>query len=193
MPRPRPRPQREPCDCLDCSDRVTSSTVGPQSGKGGPARQDPPPKSLLVYVANAACTLPDGSAALAEAETPHLDAVVRDGYSGLLAFQPVSPELEQLLAPPAGQPGGATLAERCVGWGRPLAALNNYLLAYLLRGPFFAGSWTCGWRCCPAGRRPRAWALLQAATVCAGWARLLGRRSLRRWRSASRPALERRT
>ena len=116
MPRPRPRPQREPCDCLDCSDRVPSS-VGPQSA-GGPARQDPPPKSLLIYLANAACTAAGGAAALAEARTPHLDAAVRAGYSGLLAFQPGPPELEQLLAPPAGQADGATLAERYGGRGR---------------------------------------------------------------------------
>ena len=76
---PRPRPQREPCDCLDCVERPERP---PTSAAAAVARQEPPPKSLLVYVHGALA----GEAGPQPADCPHVTALLRDGTAGLLAF-----------------------------------------------------------------------------------------------------------
>lgn len=100
---PRPRLQREPCDCLDCKgDGPPPATAAAAAA----ARQDPPPKSLVLCLTG---VLQPGTS-LQEAELPHLDAAVRDGWAGLLACRIGSPPLPQqllgLLVPGAPPPLG---------------------------------------------------------------------------------------
>lgn len=103
---PRPRLRREPCDCLDC--REPAGGAAPASA--AIARQEPPPKSLVLCLSRA---LVPG--ALQEAHTPHLDALVGAGWAGLLACRADGPALPlQLLGLPAeGVAPPQTLPDRC--------------------------------------------------------------------------------
>lgn len=76
---PRPRPVREPCDCLDCADAPGPPTTVALAI----ARQEPPPKSLIIVLHDAIDT---DDTAQAASDCPHVTALVRDGCTGLLAF-----------------------------------------------------------------------------------------------------------
>lgn len=78
MPRPRPRPA--PCDCLECRE-PTSASSAPGLADAA-ARQDPPPKLLLIFADGFLQALQAESASLV-----HLDAHVREGSLGKLALR----------------------------------------------------------------------------------------------------------
>jgi hypothetical protein len=118
MPRSaRRRPP--PCDCVDC-DADARPTPAPGS-HAALARQDPPPKSVVVAIFGAVVPLPRGEGNAGDAEgdadgadartsldaaaCPHLDRAAADGCAGLLAFAPGPPRGAQLLGAPAA--GGA--------------------------------------------------------------------------------------
>ena len=78
MPRPRPRPA--PCDCLECREPAGASCVPGLADAA--ARQDPPPKLLLIFA--------DGflqAESARPASLVHLDAHVREGSLGMLAMR----------------------------------------------------------------------------------------------------------
>jgi hypothetical protein len=85
---PRPKLQRQPCDCMDCMDS-SRNIFEVACGSHIPlARQEPPPKSLIVYLSGALAQDPqERGTTLDTATRPHLDAVVRDGWTGLLMFR----------------------------------------------------------------------------------------------------------
>jgi hypothetical protein len=90
---PRPRFQREPCDCIDCNDLLRVPRAADQDVRHSAALQDPPPKCLIVYADGILLPAPPsggGAAAgisLDHAVCPHLDGVARDGCCGMLAVQ----------------------------------------------------------------------------------------------------------
>ena len=79
---PRAPVGREPCDCLDCVDRPYQP---PASVQTAIARQEPPPKALLIYLHSAVSA--EQALQLGSCDLPHVAALVRDGCSGLLAFR----------------------------------------------------------------------------------------------------------
>jgi hypothetical protein len=118
MPRAaRRRPP--PCDCLDCD--ADARPPPPPGSHAALARQDPPPKSVVVAIFGAVVPLPRGEGDAGDAEgaagdgaartsldaaaCPHLDRAAADGCAGLLAFAPGPPRGAQLLGAPAA--GGA--------------------------------------------------------------------------------------
>ena len=78
MPRPRPRPA--PCDCLECREPASVSSAPGLADAA--ARQDPPPKLLLVFADGFLQALRAESASLV-----HLDAHAREGSLGMLALR----------------------------------------------------------------------------------------------------------
>ncbi|KAI7846349.1 hypothetical protein COHA_000186 [Chlorella ohadii] len=90
---PRAKLRREPCDCLDCREPAAGSQ--PATASAAIARQQPPPKSLVVCLTGA-LTEP-GASSLGEADVPHLDALVAAGWAGLLACRAGGPPLVQQL------------------------------------------------------------------------------------------------
>lgn len=78
MPRPRPRPA--PCDCLECREPASASSAPGLADAA--ARQDPPPKLLLIFADGFLQALQAESAGLV-----HLDAHVREGSLGMLALR----------------------------------------------------------------------------------------------------------
>lgn len=86
MPRPRTRPLVEPCDCLECREPLNSEA--PQGAGDAAARQEPPPKSLIVFADGFLQTLQVATSdkrAPAPSIHPHLDSIVREGNLGVLA------------------------------------------------------------------------------------------------------------
>lgn len=73
---PRSRPIREPCDCRDCAEPGPP----PLHVQAAIARQEPPPKSLLILLHNVTAF----SELSSFTAFPHLTAMVRDGSSGFL-------------------------------------------------------------------------------------------------------------
>ena len=93
MPRPRPRPA--PCDCLECREPANASSAPGLADAA--ARQDPPPKLLLVFA--------DGFLRALQAESGglvHLDAHVQEGSLGMLALR----------EGPLGRSGASSSTER---------------------------------------------------------------------------------
>jgi hypothetical protein len=118
MPKQRPRQRIVFCDCFDCVERP-GGTVGSQAelaDSEAVARQEPPPKALLIYASGflqphvpdsldatasvAALTLGTKAAAAAAAPPvagagsnvdacvfPHLDRVVKEGALGMLSVR----------------------------------------------------------------------------------------------------------
>lgn len=86
MPRPRPRP--DPCDCFDCLDEPQPSTSAddPLPPHLASARQQPPPKCVLV-VADGVLTGGAPRGVPADVATPHADAVARRGCVGVLSLR----------------------------------------------------------------------------------------------------------
>ena len=90
---PRPRFQREPCDCIDCNDVQRVAPAAEQDARHSAALQDPPPKCLILYADGALmpAARTEGNAAagtsLDHAMCPHLDGIARDGCCGMLAVQ----------------------------------------------------------------------------------------------------------
>ena len=85
---PRKRSLREPCDCLDCKDLLPVSTTL----SSAIARQQPPPKCLVLYLAD--CFHSRDSqppATCSTAQLPHVDKIVDQGSSGLLAMREGQP------------------------------------------------------------------------------------------------------
>lgn len=124
---PRVRPRRQLCDCLACESPSEAATQSPEL-HAALARQDPPPKSLIICVDRMLCC--------AGAERPqrisvdavdclHLDAIAREGCCGLLASLKsadggVAALNTQLLCTSPGQPAG--LPERFKGLHATLIA-----------------------------------------------------------------------
>lgn len=81
---PRKRIISEPCDCLDCRDLLpVSPTIC-----SAIARQQPPPKCLIIYLSDcyeSSKTL--NPATCPTAQLPHMDKIVEQGCSGLLAVR----------------------------------------------------------------------------------------------------------
>lgn len=85
---PRARLRREPCDCLDCREPASGAT--PATASAAVARQEPPPKSLVLCLAGAPAPRGDDADG---PELPHLDAAVAAGWAGLLACRAGGPPL----------------------------------------------------------------------------------------------------
>jgi hypothetical protein len=107
---PRAKLRREPCDCLDCREPAAAAASG--SGASAIARQEPPPKSLVICLLGALKT----ADSLQEADVPHLDALVHGGWAGLLACRAGGlPLPAQLLGvQQAGVAPLQTLPDRCL-------------------------------------------------------------------------------
>jgi hypothetical protein len=100
--------RRPPCDCDTCT--TPEDRGGISNTRDALARQEPPPKSLIVVLDGAVCsTAPqgDGPTSLDLSQCSHLDNVARDGSCGLLACvaesSVSSPLLRQLFKCPAGE------------------------------------------------------------------------------------------
>ena len=96
MPRPRPRPA--PCDCLECREPATPSSAPVRADAA--ARQDPPPRLLLIFADGFLQALEAASAG--PASLAHLNAHVREGSLGMLAAREST----------AGRSGAPSVAER---------------------------------------------------------------------------------
>ena len=85
---PRPKLHRAACDCLDCEQDVSKPALSAESSAA--ARQDPPPKCLLIHAEPA---WPYDRDRTAEASTsgaaaaPYLDRLARQGCCGLVSYQ----------------------------------------------------------------------------------------------------------
>ncbi|PNW82605.1 hypothetical protein CHLRE_06g285850v5 [Chlamydomonas reinhardtii] len=105
---PRLRQRIVYCDCFDCADRPAESTLTPEQldAATAVARQEPPPKALLIFVTGMLLAA-DGSTNLDVHTLPHCNLLVREGNLGLLATRgggdhsagltPAISELSQLL------------------------------------------------------------------------------------------------
>ncbi|GLC42504.1 hypothetical protein PLESTF_000761400 [Pleodorina starrii] len=105
---PRQRQRIVFCDCFDCRDRPEVSLTPEQlDAATAVARQEPPPKALLLY-ATGFVVAADGATNLDACTLPHCNLVVREGNLGLLAVRaaeeaagqgpaPAMSELSQLL------------------------------------------------------------------------------------------------
>lgn len=89
---PRARQRIVQCDCFDC----VEDQGGPRPGTTSElservARQEPPPKCLLILGSGFLQAAPNGAATaqtnLDAANIPHLDKAARDGCSGLLSVR----------------------------------------------------------------------------------------------------------
>lgn len=83
---PRLRQRIVYCDCFDCADRPAESTLTPEQldAATAVARQEPPPKALLIFVTGMLLAA-DGSTNLDVHTLPHCNLLVREGNLGLLA------------------------------------------------------------------------------------------------------------
>lgn len=94
---PRQRQRIVFCDCFDCIDRPEQSelTDAELSACEAVARQEPPPKGLLIVgtglLQRAA---DDGVVNVDDFVLPHLNRVVKEGALGMLALRP-QPEGER--------------------------------------------------------------------------------------------------
>ncbi|GLC56441.1 hypothetical protein PLESTB_001105100 [Pleodorina starrii] len=145
---PRQRQRIVFCDCFDCRDRPEVSLTPEQlDAATAVARQEPPPKALLLY-ATGFVVAADGATNLDACTLPHCNLVVREGNLGLLAVRaaeeaagqgpaPAMSELSQLLgvyqvgcvAPPSGWGGLAPQPPQAPATPRmtsPHAPLTNH-------------------------------------------------------------------
>ncbi|GIL51361.1 hypothetical protein Vafri_7361 [Volvox africanus] len=84
---PRKRLRIVFCDCFDCRDRPDVSLTREQLDASAlAARQEPPPKALLLFATGLVVSA-DGETNLDACTLPHLDLVVREGNIGLLAVR----------------------------------------------------------------------------------------------------------
>lgn len=83
---PRPRPRLDPCDCWDCEPRDPGAGAAFPDPALAAARQDPPPKCLVV-VADGVLAGIDGHVPQGAAPAPHAAAVAARGATGLLALR----------------------------------------------------------------------------------------------------------
>lgn len=125
---PRARLRREPCDCLDCREPAGAAAL--PSGSAAVARQDPPPKSLVVCLTGAL----QPAATPQEAGLPHLDALVAAGWAGLLACRAGGPPLPHQLLGLAreGASPAQSLPDRCA---RLLTCCSLGLVSHALCSP----------------------------------------------------------
>lgn len=82
---PRPKLHRSICDCLDCTIVPTSL-----SAVSSAARQEPPPKCLVIYTDHDWPLGEDETAAkpLSEYENvPHLDLLAKAGSCGVILYR----------------------------------------------------------------------------------------------------------
>jgi hypothetical protein len=81
---PRVRTSRVFCDCLDCTD----TNQAPVERSDRAALQDPPPRCLVVYASDVVWDAegPDSTEPASARLFPHLDAVAKEGSSGMLAL-----------------------------------------------------------------------------------------------------------
>jgi len=77
---PRKRQPKEPCDCLECRDVFPSDDILGTAV----ARQQPPPKCLIFYVPSC---LETSNVEEPPSELPHVNSIVQQGISGLLALR----------------------------------------------------------------------------------------------------------
>ena len=84
LPMPRPKLHRVVCDCLDCATAPTVSAVCVA------ARQEPPPKCLLIYTDHE-CPLGENETAATSISgyknVPHLDGLAKAGSCGLIFYR----------------------------------------------------------------------------------------------------------
>lgn len=86
---PRPKLHRAICDCLDCTTIPTSVSAGSLA-----ARQEPPPKCLVIYTDHDCPLGEDETAAtpLFEYENvPHLDRLAKAGSCGVVSYREAPP------------------------------------------------------------------------------------------------------
>lgn len=84
---PRKRKRIVFCECFDCRDRPDIVLSKEQlDAATAAARQEPPPKALLLYVTGTIVTV-DGSTNLDSCTLPHCNLLVREGNLGLLAVR----------------------------------------------------------------------------------------------------------
>mmetsp|Transcript_14463 Transcript_14463/g.31358 ORF Transcript_14463/g.31358 Transcript_14463/m.31358 type:complete len:439 (+) Transcript_14463:114-1430(+) len=90
MPKPRARQRIVFCDCFDCIDRQAPSVASEAALQAcdAAARQEPPPKALVLYGSGFLRSCPDGIN-VDICTMPHLDKIVVDGSLGLLAVRKV--------------------------------------------------------------------------------------------------------
>ncbi len=89
-----PKLPSSPCTApQDCREPAAGSQ--PATASAAIARQQPPPKSLVVCLTGA--LQGPGASSLGEADVPHLDALVAAGWAGLLACRAGGPPLVQQL------------------------------------------------------------------------------------------------
>ena len=84
-PMPRPKLHRAICDCLDC---ITEPTSVSDVSKA--ARQEPPPKCLVIYTNHAWPLSQDEIAATPASgyeNVPHLDNLAKAGCCGLVFYR----------------------------------------------------------------------------------------------------------
>ncbi|KAL0028467.1 hypothetical protein WJX77_008505 [Trebouxia sp. C0004] len=85
---PRPKLHRVACDCLDCEQDMSKPALSAESSAA--ARQDPPPKCLLVHAEPAWPYERDTSANASTsgaAVTPYLHRLAQQGCCGLVSYQ----------------------------------------------------------------------------------------------------------
>lgn len=114
---PRPRPRLDPCDCWDCEPRDLGAGASTPDPALAAARQEPPPKCLVV-VADDVLTGADGSVPPEARPTPHAAAVAARGATGLLALRADGSLLDQVLGVHLVSFDGARAAAACAR--RPL-------------------------------------------------------------------------
>ncbi len=85
---PRQRQRIVFCDCYDCVDRPQQPSLSSEQldAATAVARQEPPPKALIIY-ATGMVSSSDGLTNLEACTLPHCDMVVRDGNLGMLAVR----------------------------------------------------------------------------------------------------------
>ena len=83
---PRKRLHRERCECLDCRPVIPPSVTTPESVAA--ARQDPPPKCLVIYTDSVQAEGENAVLCTTDDETlPYLHAVTKRGCCGLVSYR----------------------------------------------------------------------------------------------------------
>ncbi len=85
---PRPKLHRVACDCLDCEQDMSKPALSAESSAA--ARQDPPPKCLLIHAEPAWPSDRDRTADASTSEaaaTPYLHRLAQQGCCGLVSYQ----------------------------------------------------------------------------------------------------------
>ena len=84
---PRPKLHRVACDCLDCEQDMSKPALSAESSAA--ARQDPPPKCLLIHAEPAWPYDRDRTADASTSEaaaTPYLHRLAQQGCCGLVSY-----------------------------------------------------------------------------------------------------------